>query len=83
MNKLKIWLITWAAKRLINSTEVKLMLSGYKTYICMILIGLAGIAFSQGYITKEVFMIFESILLPAAGLSLRAGIKKSGPKDGG
>jgi len=57
------------------------MLSGYKSYICFGVIGLAGIAFGIGWITKEQFEVIAGIFGGAGGIALRAGVEKSGPQQ--
>ena len=54
-------------------------MSGYKTYICMAVVALAGAALGLGYLTREQFEAIAGVFGGMGGMALRAGVTKSGP----
>lgn len=54
-------------------------MSGYKTYICMAVVALAGAAFGLGYLSRDQFEAIAGVFGAAGGMALRAGVTKSGP----
>lgn len=51
-------------------------LSGFKTYICALLMIVVGGLYQQGYIDETTFKSLEAIILGGGLAALRAGIKK-------
>ena len=54
------------------------ILSGYKTYIVAVLLGLVGAGKHLGYIDPEAATTIETLLLGGGLAFLRAGVKKAG-----
>ena len=71
-------LITMTMILMVRFLGVKIM-EGKKTYICMGIVALAGVAFAFGLITKDQFEAFAGIFGGLGGMALRAGVTKSGP----
>ena len=61
--------------------SLQALLSGKKTYLATIALGLVGLAASLGWISREVAEPLCIILAGIAGLAVRAAIQKSGPVD--
>lgn len=53
-------------------------MGGYKTYICMAIVAIAGAAFGLGYISKDQFEAVAGVFGGLGGMALRAGVTKSG-----
>jgi hypothetical protein len=54
-------------------------MAGYKTYICMAVVAVAGALFGLGYLTKDQFEAIAGLFGGLGGMALRAGVTKSGP----
>ena len=54
-------------------------LKGWKTYLCMAVLILAGGLKAAGYIDEATYMFILSIVAPAGVMALRAGMKGAPP----
>ena len=57
------------------------ILSGKKTYLVAVAIGLVSVAYALGWIDKETWLTLLGLLNGAGLAALRDGVKKSGPTD--
>ena len=53
------------------------MLSGHKTNLGMVALGILGICWGQGWITEDMAKVIAPLLAAWTGVSLRQGVKKS------
>ena len=53
------------------------ILSGYKTYIGSIALGVLGIAYTAGWLTEEQLMGIGAIVAGFTGVSMRMGMKET------
>ena len=51
-------------------------LSGWKTNIGMVILGLTGVAYLLGWISLEVFAWVAATIGPLTGIALRQGMKR-------
>lgn len=75
--------LSWAEKSVLVYTLRRTLemsaLKGWKTYLCMAVLILAGGLKAAGYIDEATYMFILSIVAPAGVMALRAGMKGAPP----
>jgi hypothetical protein len=78
MNWLDRWLLGQAITRVEHKLEGKGMLSGYKTYIVAVLMGVATALHQLGYIDAQVYETVMGALGAGAVFTIRHAISTTG-----
>lgn len=66
--------LVYAVRRVIEMSALK----GWKTYLCMAVVIVAGGLKAAGYIDEATYLFILSIVAPAGVMALRAGMKAGG-----